>query len=57
MPITIFQKLQRLCPKTITNYNSATSSVKVANGDSVTTYGTFRASFKIAGESFAETFF
>ena len=30
--------------------------MKVANGDSVTTYGTFRASFKIAGESFTETF-
>ena len=42
--------------KRITDNNPATSSVNVANGDSVTTFGTFRASFKIAGESFTETF-
>ena len=55
MPIATFQKLQRLCPKSISNYNPETSTVKVANGASVTTHGTFRA-FKIAGETFSETF-
>ena len=52
MPITTFQKIQRFCPKAITNYIPATRSVKVAKSGSVTTYGTFRAFFKIAGEPF-----
>ena len=56
MPLSIFNKLIRTCPKAITQYNPQPSTVKVANGASITTHGTFQASFKIANETFTETF-
>ena len=56
MPLSIFNNLKRLCPKTITNYNPQTSTVKVATGTSIATHGTFQASFKIANEPFTEIF-
>ena len=56
MPLNIFEKLQKHCPSSISNYNPETSTVKVANGASVTTFGTFKAHFKIANEPFTETF-
>ena len=56
MPISILNKSKRLCPKTITNYNPKPSTVKVATGASITTRGTFQASFRIANENFTETF-
>ena len=57
MPRSTFQKLQRICPKSISNYNPLQSTEKVANRDSVTTFGTFKDSLKIAVESFTETCF
>ena len=54
MPISIFIKSKRLCPKTITNYNPQPSTVEVATSASITTHGTFQASFRIANESFTE---
>ena len=56
MPLNVFQKLQRQCPSAISNYNSQQSTVKVANGASVPTFGTFKATFSIANETFTENF-
>ena len=56
MPISIFNKIKRFCPKSITNYNPQPSTVKVATGASITTHGTFQAFFEIAKEIFTETF-
>ena len=56
MPLNVFQKLQATCPSALSKYNPETGTVKVANGASVTTYGTVRATFSIATEQFTETF-
>ena len=56
MPLNIFTKLQKENPASITHYNPTPSSIRVANGSLVPTYGTFKATFNIANEKFTETF-
>ena len=56
MPLSVFNKLQKENPSCISNYKPEKSSVKVANGAAVSTYGSFKASFHIANEKFPETF-
>ena len=56
MPLHIFTKLQKENPASITHYNPTPSSIRVANGSLVPTYGTFKATFNIANEKFTETF-
>ena len=56
MPLSIFHKLQNQCPTMISQYNPASSIVKVANGTSIATCGSFNACFKIANETFSERF-
>ena len=43
-------------PVSITHYNPTPSSIRVANGSLVPTYGIFKATFNIANEKFTETF-
>ena len=56
MPLNIFKKLQKESPTSITNFDPTPSSIKVANGSLVPTYGTFKATFNIANEKFTDTF-
>ena len=55
MPISIFDKLKRLCPTSITNYNPQPSTVRVAIGEPITTHDTFQVPFEIANGTSTET--
>ena len=50
MALYNFQRLQRLCPSVIANYNPQESTVKVTNGAFVPTFRTFKGEFSIARE-------
>ena len=56
MPLSVFHKLQNQRPNMISQFNPASSIVKVANGTSIATFGSFNACFKIADETFSERF-
>ena len=56
MPLSVFHRLQKENPSCIMHYNPTQTSVKVANGSSVPTFGSFKPSFSIAKETFSETF-
>ena len=56
MPLSIFHRLQKESPHCISKFNPEQSSIKVANGSLVPTFGTFQATFTIANERFSDTF-
>ena len=57
MPLNIFTKLQKENPASKTHFIRTPSSIKVAIGSLVPTYGTFKATFNIANEKLLKPFF